>query len=98
MKLLAALCVGACALVNAASTDSIRALADRFLDGKGDAFEFTLTEDVAEWSRWNAPTNDNYTVTAGSNGKIHIQGTTLSALARGYSSTTANAVDMIAYN
>lgn len=84
MKILAVLCVGARLFASAAPTDGIRALADRFLDGKGDSFEFTLTETNGNWSRWNAPTNDNYTVAAAKNGKIHIQGTTLSALARGY--------------
>ncbi|OAA81128.1 Alpha-N-acetylglucosaminidase [Akanthomyces lecanii RCEF 1005] len=83
MRILAVLCLGASLLANAAPTDGIRALADRFLDGKGDAFEFTLSENNGNWSRWNAPTNDNYTVAAAKNGKIHIQGTTLSALARG---------------
>ncbi|KAJ3484635.1 hypothetical protein NLG97_g7003 [Lecanicillium saksenae] len=83
MRIVAALCLGAGLLVRAAPTDSIRALADRFLDGKGDSFEFSLSESNGNWSRWNAPTNDNYTVTAAKNGKIHIEGTTLSALARG---------------
>ncbi|TQV96126.1 alpha-N-acetylglucosaminidase [Cordyceps javanica] len=85
MRLLATLCVGAGLLAHAAptSTDGIRALADRFLDGKGDTFEFTLSGDHDRWSRWNAPVNDNYTVAASENGKIRIHGTTLSALARG---------------
>lgn len=68
---------------HAAPTDGIRALADRFLDGKGDAFEFALSENSGNWSRWNAPINDNYTVSATKGGKIHIRGTSLSALARG---------------
>lgn len=84
MKVLAALYLGASLLVNAAPTDSIRALADRFLDGKGAAFEFALSDNKGNWSRWNAPTNDDYTVTATKDGKIHVEGTTLSALARGY--------------
>lgn len=87
MRILAVLCLGAGLLANAASIDGIRALADRFLDGKGDAFEFTLSENNGNWSRWNAPTNDHYTVAAAMNGKIHIQGTTLSALARGYAAS-----------
>ncbi|KAL3961405.1 hypothetical protein ACCO45_002928 [Purpureocillium lilacinum] len=63
--------------------DGIKGLADRLLSGHGDAFEFELTEQHDSWSRWNHPSNDNYTVSAGHDGKIHVQGTTLSALARG---------------
>ncbi|OAQ91320.1 alpha-N-acetylglucosaminidase [Purpureocillium lilacinum] len=63
--------------------DGIKGLADRLLSGQGDAFEFELTEQHDNWSRWNHPSNDNYTVSAGHDGKIHVQGTTLSALARG---------------
>ena len=63
--------------------DGIKGLADRLLSGHGDAFEFELTEQHDSWSRWNHPSNDNYTVSAGHDGKSHVQGTTLSALARG---------------
>lgn len=70
MRILTVSCLSASVLANAASMDGIRALADRFLDGKGDAFEFTLSETNGNWSRWNAPTNDNYTVAAAKNGKI----------------------------
>ncbi|OAA68912.1 Alpha-N-acetylglucosaminidase [Cordyceps fumosorosea ARSEF 2679] len=83
MRSLAVLLLGASLLAHAAPADGIRDLADRFLDGKGDAFEFTLSGNHGNWSRWNPPTNDNYTIAATAAGKIHIQGTTLSALARG---------------
>ena len=60
----------------------IRDVADRWLQGHGDSFIFELTKKHENWSRWNTPENDNYTITS-NDGKIHIQGTTLSALARG---------------
>ncbi|KAG5993635.1 hypothetical protein E4U54_003307, partial [Claviceps lovelessii] len=66
------------------STDGILALANRLFAGAGDAFEFKLTATSHEnWSRWNPPINDNYTVRAGKQGKIGIEGTSLNALARG---------------
>ena len=65
------------------SVHGIKGLADRLLNGYSDEFEFSLTTEHDNWSRWNAPPNDNYTVTVSDNGKIHVQGTTLSALARG---------------
>lgn len=63
--------------------DGIKGLADRLFNGHGDDFEFSLTTEHEPWSRWNQPSNDNYTVTKSENGKIHVQGTTLNALARG---------------
>lgn len=71
------------ALAASDSVEGIRGLADRLLNGHGDDFEFSLTVEVDNWSRWNQPSNDNYTVSVAENGKIHVQGTTLSALARG---------------
>jgi hypothetical protein len=73
---------GAVASASSASEDGVKALADRWLHGHGDQFTFELTERHDKWSRWNIPPNDNYTVSS-QNGKIHIQGTTRSALARG---------------
>ncbi|KID74904.1 Alpha-N-acetylglucosaminidase [Metarhizium brunneum] len=69
-------------LVSAESIDGIKALATRLFKGHGGEFEFTLTANTERPSRWNPPKNDNYTVSS-RNGKIHIEGTTLSALARG---------------
>jgi hypothetical protein len=68
-------------LVSAESIDGIKALATRLFQGHGDEFEFILTAKNERPSRWNPPKNDNYTVSS-KNGKIHIEGTTLSALAR----------------
>ncbi|OAQ71433.1 alpha-N-acetylglucosaminidase [Pochonia chlamydosporia 170] len=65
------------------SVDGIKGLANRLFGGHADQFEFSLTEEHERWSRWNQPSNDNYTVTVTTNGKIIIKGTTLSALARG---------------
>lgn len=65
------------------STNGISALANRLLPGHGDAFEFKLTTAHENWSRWNPPVNDNYTVRAGKKRKIRIEGTSLNALARG---------------
>lgn len=66
------------------SVDGIKALAERVLNGHGDDFDFVLTAQHEPWSRWNVPDNDNYTVSACDHDKIRIEGTTLSALARGY--------------
>ena len=66
------------------SVDGIRALADRVLNGHGDDFDFVLTVQHEPWSRWNIPDNDNYSVSACDSGNIRIEGTTLSALSRGY--------------
>ena len=63
--------------------DGIIGLANRLLDGAGDAFEFSLTAENENWSRWNQPLNDNYTVTKADGGRILVRGTSLSALARG---------------
>ncbi|KAG5941498.1 hypothetical protein E4U53_007399 [Claviceps sorghi] len=72
------------AVASPSSTDGILALANRLLPGAGNAFEFRLTgADQEKWSRWNPPVNDNYTVGAGGQGKIRIEGTSLNALARG---------------
>lgn len=68
---------------NSQSTDGIQGLADRLFGGNSNGFEFLLTTENDIWSRWNHPSNDNYTVSVSDNGKIHVQGTTLSALARG---------------
>lgn len=65
------------------SIDGIRGLADRLLNGRGDDFEFSLTAEHENWSRWNQPQNDEYTVSVSDNGKVRVEGTTLSALARG---------------
>lgn len=65
------------------SLHGIQGLADRLFNGHSEDFEFSLTTQHENWSRWNAPPNDNYTVSVSDNGKIHVQGTTLSALARG---------------
>ena len=70
-------------LVGAESTDGIKSLADRMLHGHGDDFKFSLTSQHELWSRWNVPENDEYTVKACDGGKICIEGSTLSALARG---------------
>ncbi|PHH83099.1 hypothetical protein CDD83_3064 [Cordyceps sp. RAO-2017] len=79
----AALLLSSLVLAEAQSTDGIKGLADRLLKGHGDDFEFVLTTHHERWSRWNPPSNDNYTVRASPGGKIRIEGTTLSALARG---------------
>ncbi|KAG5975755.1 hypothetical protein E4U55_007572 [Claviceps digitariae] len=66
------------------STKGISGLANRLFPGASNAFEFKLTPASNEnWSRWNPPVNDNYTVRAGKQGKIRIEGTSLNALARG---------------
>lgn len=61
----------------------IRSLADRLFKGHADTFDIVLTEQHETWSRWNPPKNDNYTVSAGKDGKILVEGTTLSALSKG---------------
>ncbi|KAF5128450.1 Alpha-N-acetylglucosaminidase [Metarhizium anisopliae] len=66
----------------AATTSGISKLADRLFNGQGSAFEFVLTTRPEDWSRWNPPVNDNYTV-QGARGKIRVEGTSLNALARG---------------
>lgn len=71
------------ALGKSQSTEGIQGLADRLFGGNSHGFEFSLTTEHDSWSRWNHPSNDNYTVSVSDNGKIHVQGTTLSALARG---------------
>ena len=68
-------------LARAESVDGIKGLADRMLNGRSDEFDFVLTRQNEPWSRWNIPGNDSYTIK--NNGKIRIEGTTLSALARG---------------
>ncbi|KAJ5820619.1 alpha-N-acetylglucosaminidase [Penicillium riverlandense] len=88
MVLLGRLCVLAVAaclttFARAESVDGIRGLANRILNGHGDAFDFVLTTQNEPWSRWKIPDNDNYTVKSYDNGKIRIEGTTLSALSRG---------------
>ena len=70
-------------LVAAESIDGIKSLADRLLHGHGDDFKFSLTSQHEPWSRWNVPENDEYTVKACDGRKICIEGSTLSALARG---------------
>ncbi|OAA53336.1 Alpha-N-acetylglucosaminidase [Cordyceps fumosorosea ARSEF 2679] len=70
------------AAVHEASVAGIQGLARRLFQGRDAQFEFELTREHENWSRWNVPDNDNYTVSS-SNGKIRVQGTTLSALARG---------------
>ena len=69
--------------LSASSTAGIEKLAARLFHGQNDTFEFVLTAQHDNWSRWNVPVNDNYTVKAATNGKVLIQGTTLNALARG---------------
>ncbi|QPG98893.1 hypothetical protein C2857_000298 [Epichloe festucae Fl1] len=69
---------------SSSSTSGIAALANRLFPGHSDAFEFKLTAENENWSRWNPPVNDNYTVKAGGQkGRILVEGTTLNALARG---------------
>lgn len=72
-----------CGFGKSTSTDGIAGLANRLLGQHGNDFEFLLTTEQQKYSRWNQPTNDNYSVSSGDNGKIRIDGTTLSALARG---------------
>ncbi|KAK2608597.1 hypothetical protein QQS21_002823 [Conoideocrella luteorostrata] len=64
-------------------TSGIAALANRLFPDNGDAFIFKLTAKHDDWSRWNPPVNDNYTVKANKEGRILVEGTTLNALARG---------------
>jgi thiamine monophosphate kinase len=73
-----------CAFGESASTDGIAGLANRLLSQHGDDFEFVLTTEQQNYSRWNQPTNDNYIVSDYGDGRIRIEGTTLSALARGF--------------
>ena len=63
------------------SLDGIRAFAQRRF-GSADAFTFKLDAEEERWSRWNAPSNDKYTVSS-SGGKILVEGTSINALARG---------------
>lgn len=65
------------------SLDGIRSFAERRFGSYADIFSFQLTEKHENPSRWTQITNDNYTVTSTSDGKILVQGTTLNALARG---------------
>lgn len=86
---LAALTFGMASALPGAQTNNdavagIRSLADRLFKGNADAFDIVLTEHHETWSRWNPPKNDNYTVSAGKDGKILVEGTTLSALSKGY--------------
>ena len=77
--------VAACltALARAESVDGIKGLASRIF-GHADDFDFVLTRQNEPWSRWNIPSNDSYAVNpSGNDGKIRIEGSTLSALARG---------------
>ena len=86
MKLLHALLGFTAASIpaQASAVQGIHELADRLFQGRANQFDIVLTQDPKNYSRWNTPTNDNYTVTKGANGKIRVEGTTLSALSRGY--------------
>lgn len=64
------------------SVTGIQSLASRLFHQHDSQFDFQLTQDNENWSRWNIPKNDNYTVSS-NNGRIRIEGTSLSALARG---------------
>lgn len=70
-------------LSGADSVDGITGLANRLFGGHGDTFEFVLTGNTEALSKWNPPVNDNYTVTGADNGKIRVEGSSRSALARG---------------
>ncbi|KAK2609204.1 hypothetical protein QQS21_002286 [Conoideocrella luteorostrata] len=74
------------------STEGIKKLADRLFAGHGDQFEFAVTGTQVRPSRWSQPKKDNYTVSTSSNGKIHVQGTSLNALARGLRHYAQNAL------
>lgn len=65
------------------AVQGIHDLANRLFKGRADQFDIALTEDQKVYSRWTTPVNDNYTVSKGEDGKIRIQGTSLSALSRG---------------
>ena len=67
----------------AQTVEGIKNLANRLLQGHGNDFEFHLSGSYTRPSRWNPAVNDNYTVAASESGKIRVEGTTLSALARG---------------
>lgn len=62
------------------STAGIEALVKRRLPDHADAFEFR----IRSTDRAQTPIPDIYTVTSADNGKILVEGTTLSALASGY--------------
>lgn len=85
LGLLRVLAAAACLLAfgRAESVEGIRSLADRLLNGHGEDFDFVLTRQNEPWSCWYFPDNDSYTVTPFDDGRIRIEGTTLSALARG---------------
>ncbi|RDA82880.1 hypothetical protein CP532_0394 [Ophiocordyceps camponoti-leonardi (nom. inval.)] len=69
---------------NTVTTDGIAALADRVLGpGRGQSFDFVLSAEPELWSRWHQAGNDSYVVSAADDGKIRVEGTSLSALARG---------------
>lgn len=82
-RIVALAVAGVVAAGESASVAGIQALAKRLFHGHETQFDFQLTQKNENWSRWNVPENDNYTVSS-SNGKIQIKGTSLSALARGY--------------
>lgn len=82
-RILALAAAGVVAAGESASVAGIQALAKRLFHGHETQFDFQLTHKNDNWSRWNVPKNDNYTVSS-TNGKIQIKGTSLSALARGY--------------
>lgn len=62
------------------STEGITRLLERRLPNHVDDFEFSLTDPVRTPDNW---TNDEFTVTS-SEGKIHIQGNSLSGITQGY--------------
>ncbi|RDA94032.1 hypothetical protein CP533_5286, partial [Ophiocordyceps camponoti-saundersi (nom. inval.)] len=74
----------AAAAAAATATEGIAALADRILGpGRGLSFDFALSTEPELWSRWHQAGNDSYVVAVVEDGRIRIEGTTLSALARG---------------
>ncbi|KAH8710298.1 Alpha-N-acetylglucosaminidase [Beauveria bassiana] len=91
--LLSALAAATVNAQQAASVTGIQGLAKRLFKGHDAQFEFQLTQKHENWSRWNTPGNDNYTVSS-NNGKIRVQGTTLSALARALRHYAKDALNM----
>ncbi|KAI9743082.1 MAG: hypothetical protein M1818_003377 [Claussenomyces sp. TS43310] len=87
MRVLRWLCltVTAVTLTSAQSTAGLLKLVERRLPNHANDFTFSLIEDLAAAVSSNSPSikNDAYSVSSSEDGKIHIEGTSLSALSKG---------------
>lgn len=62
------------------STDGITRFLERRLPNHVDDFTFSLTDPIRNSDKW---VNDEYKVSTGSDGKIHIEGNSLSGILQG---------------